>query len=408
MSTIKSDTENLIFDAVGASSEIRLYLDGTQTVTLDSSGNFGIGTSSPSAVLDVNGTAKVTALNINGTALSASATELSLLNGITGIADEDDMSSDSATQLATQQSIKAYVDTSITNLIGGAPGALDTLNELAAAINDDADVYSTLTTSIASKIGDVVDDTTPQLGGTLDANGNSIDMGTNTITDTKVGQWDTAYGWGNHASAGYLTSFTESNDLSASVTWANVPNANITESSVTQHESALTITESQISDLQSYLTSETYSTANELLTAIKTVDGASSGLDADTLDGNEATAFATAAQGSTADSALQDITGESIESLSDVNSMTPSDGQLLTWDNANSRWDAADAPVSLPSQTGNNGYYLTTDGSSASWAALSTTFPFYDSSGSADNISVTNGQFPFYNSSGTQDNIGVS
>jgi len=408
MSTIKSDTENLIFDAVGASSEIRLYLDGTQTVTLDSSGNFGIGTSSPSAVLDVNGTAKVTALNINGTALSASATELSLLNGITGIADEDDMSSDSATQLATQQSIKAYVDTSITNLIGGAPGALDTLNELAAAINDDADVYSTLTTSIASKIGDVVDDTTPQLGGTLDANGNSIDMGTNTITDTKVGQWDTAYGWGNHASAGYLTSFTESNDLSASVTWANVPNANITESSVTQHEAALTITESQISDLQSYLTSETYSTANELLTAIKTVDGASSGLDADTLDGNEATAFATAAQGSTADSALQDITGESIESLSDVNSMTPSDGQLLTWDNANSRWDAADAPVSLPSQTGNNGYYLTTDGSSASWAALSTTFPFYDSSGSADNISVTNGQFPFYNSSGTQDNIGVS
>jgi len=408
MSTIKSDTENLIFDAVGASSEIRLYLDGTQTVTLDSSGNFGIGTSSPSAVLDVNGTAKVTALNINGTALSASATELSLLNGITGIADEDDMSSDSATQLATQQSIKAYVDTSITNLIGGAPGALDTLNELAAAINDDADVYSTLTTSIASKIGDVVDDTTPQLGGTLDANGNSIDMGTNTITDTKVGQWDTAYGWGNHASAGYLTSFTESNDLSASVTWANVPNANITESSVTQHESALTITESQISDLQSYLTSETYSTANELLTAIKTVDGASSGLDADTLDGNEATAFATAAQGSTADSALQDITGESIESLSDVNSMTPSDGQLLTWDNANSRWDAADAPVSLPSQTGNDGYYLTTDGSSASWAALSTTFPFYDSSGSADNISVTNGQFPFYNSSGTQDNIGVS
>ena len=50
---------------------------------------------------------------------------------------------------------------------------------------------------------DLVDDTTPQLGGTLDANGNDIDMGTNTITDTKVGQWDTAYGWGDHGSAGY-------------------------------------------------------------------------------------------------------------------------------------------------------------------------------------------------------------
>ena len=51
--------------------------------------------------------------------------------------------------------------------------------------------------------------------------------------------------------------------------------------------------------------------------------------------------------------------------------MSPTDGQLLTWDNANSRWDASNAPVSLPSQTGNAGKYLTTDGSTASWAAVS-------------------------------------
>ena len=48
-------------------------------------------------------------------------------------------------------------------------------------------------------------DTTPQLGGTLDANGNNIDMGVNLITDTKVGQWDTAYSWGDHSTQGYLT-----------------------------------------------------------------------------------------------------------------------------------------------------------------------------------------------------------
>jgi hypothetical protein len=54
-------------------------------------------------------------------------------------------------------------------------------------------------------LGNVVEDTAPQLGGQLDANGQSIDMGTNTITDTKVGQWDTAYGWGDHSSEGYLT-----------------------------------------------------------------------------------------------------------------------------------------------------------------------------------------------------------
>ena len=55
-------------------------------------------------------------------------------------------------------------------------------------------------------MSNIVEDTTPQLGGTLDANGNSIDMGTNVLTDDNLGQFITAYGWGNHASQGYLTS----------------------------------------------------------------------------------------------------------------------------------------------------------------------------------------------------------
>ena len=59
----------------------------------------------------------------------------------------------------------------------------------------------------------LVDDTTPQLGGTLDANGQIIDMGSNTITDTKVGQWDTAYGWGDHSTQGDITSETSHADV---------------------------------------------------------------------------------------------------------------------------------------------------------------------------------------------------
>ena len=43
------------------------------------------------------------------------------------------------------------MDTEITNLIGGAPGALDTLNELAAAINDDASYAATITTALGGK-----------------------------------------------------------------------------------------------------------------------------------------------------------------------------------------------------------------------------------------------------------------
>ena len=56
-------------------------------------------------------------------------------------------SNDNSTKIATT----AYVQTELTDLIGGAPGTLDTLNELAAAINDDDDYSSTLTTALALK-----------------------------------------------------------------------------------------------------------------------------------------------------------------------------------------------------------------------------------------------------------------
>ena len=51
----------------------------------------------------------------------------------------------------TQIATTAYVQTELTDLIGGAPGTLDTLNELAFAINDDASYASTLTTALATK-----------------------------------------------------------------------------------------------------------------------------------------------------------------------------------------------------------------------------------------------------------------
>lgn len=55
---------------------------------------------------------------------------------------------DNDTSIATT----AFVTTAITNLIGGAPGALDTLNELATAINDDASFAATVTTALGGKL----------------------------------------------------------------------------------------------------------------------------------------------------------------------------------------------------------------------------------------------------------------
>ena len=55
---------------------------------------------------------------------------------------------DSSTKIATT----AYTDAAITALIGGAPSALNDLNELAAAIADDANYSTTLTTALATKL----------------------------------------------------------------------------------------------------------------------------------------------------------------------------------------------------------------------------------------------------------------
>ena len=56
--------------------------------------------------------------------------------------------SDDSTKIATT----AYVAAKITTLIGGAPSTLNDLNELAAAINDDANYNTTLTTALATKL----------------------------------------------------------------------------------------------------------------------------------------------------------------------------------------------------------------------------------------------------------------
>jgi hypothetical protein len=52
---------------------------------------------------------------------------------------------------ANDAATKTYVDGVITNLVDGAPDLLNTLNELAAAINDDANYSTTLTTALGNK-----------------------------------------------------------------------------------------------------------------------------------------------------------------------------------------------------------------------------------------------------------------
>jgi hypothetical protein len=62
----------------------------------------------------------------------------------------------------TNYALKTYVDTSISNLIDTAPTTLNTLNELAAALGDDANFSTTITTLIGTKEPAITPGTTAQ------------------------------------------------------------------------------------------------------------------------------------------------------------------------------------------------------------------------------------------------------
>ena len=66
---------------------------------------------------------------------------------------------------------ETYVDTAVSNLVDSAPVTLDTLNELAAALGDDASFSTTVTNSIAAKL--------PLAGGTM--TGNIVMSGAETV-----------------------------------------------------------------------------------------------------------------------------------------------------------------------------------------------------------------------------------
>jgi hypothetical protein len=105
-----------------------------------------------------SGTSTFNNVTVNGT-LNMDATTAATITNLTNPTNAQDAAT------------KAYVDTSVANLIDSAPGALDTLNELAAALGDDAAFSTTITNSIATKL--------PLAGGTMSG---AIAMGTSKIT----------------------------------------------------------------------------------------------------------------------------------------------------------------------------------------------------------------------------------
>ena len=116
--------------------------------------------------------------------------------------------SDNSTKIATT----AYVTAAVADLIDSAPSTLNTLNEIAAALNDDANFNTTVTNSIAAKL--------PLAGGTMTG---ALNMGANQITNSgKITSTELTITGGSGTADLYINNtsptlgFTDSNSFSDS------------------------------------------------------------------------------------------------------------------------------------------------------------------------------------------------
>ena len=214
----------------------------------------------------------------------------------------------------TQVATTAYVQTEIADLIASAPGALDTLDELAAALGDDANFATTVTNSLAGKLSTT--------GGTMSG---AIAMGTNKIT-----------GMGDPTS----------NQDAATKYY--VDNVTIAPSNLT---GPITSVGSATSVAAQTGTGSTF-----VMQASPTLTTPVLGV-----------ATATSINGTSIPSSKTLVATDSTAYV--VPSQTGNSGKYLTTDGTTSSWGTVNA---LPSQTGNSGKYLTTNGSTASWAAIVT------------------------------------
>ena len=145
----------------------------------------------------------------NKTLTSPTITSPVINTGISGSAfqDDDSFASASSSKVASSESIKAYVDAQVQSK--------DTLGELndvdtTGAANNKILKYNGTTWVVADDVDtdtgilNVVEDTTPQLGGALDAQGNNI-TGLLNVTGTGVSQFRDGTYTGNLTVSGNLT-----------------------------------------------------------------------------------------------------------------------------------------------------------------------------------------------------------
>jgi len=274
----------------------------------------------------------------------------------------------------TDAATKAYVDTQVSNLVDAAPGALDTLNELAAAINDDANFSTTVTNSIATKVSKAGDSMT---GALSMGNSKITDLATPTAsTDaTNKSYIDTLFGSTTSAAASATAAATSATSASTSATSA----ATSASSALTSATSAATSASSAATSASS--AASTFSSLVDVTGAglvrdmgdITTPDTTSTTyINISTVAASAATSATSAATSasSASTSATSAATSASSASTSASSAATSASSAATS---ATSAANSATAAASyIPAISGGvSGYFLTNNGTSASWASLS-------------------------------------
>jgi hypothetical protein len=324
----------------------------------------------------------------------------------------------------TDAATKSYVDTQVANLVASAPGALDTLNELAAAINNDASFSTTVTNNIATKVSKAGDSMT----GALSMGNNKItSLGTPTASTDAVNKSyiDTLFGSTSSAATSATSAANSASSAATSASSAATSATSAQTSATSAATSASSAATSATSAANSYTsitgltgagivrdmgtitesdtTTSTYiniatiasnaqtsansaatsasSAATSATSAATSASSASTSASSALTSANSAATSATSAANSaallgsailasayTAKGAILVGTGSGTYTVQTVGT----NGQYLQADSTQAdgvKWATVDA---LPSQTGNSGKYLTTNGSTASWATIVT------------------------------------
>jgi len=258
------------------------------TITIDGSDNVGIGAPTPTEKLDVDGNVKANTFvgnadtasawfvarditlggdlsgsvsidgsqNVTLTATVADDSHNHVISNVDGLQDALDLkaplnnpaltgvptaptaaNSTNTTQIATT----AFVQSAVSGLVDSAPTTLNTLNELAAALGDDPNFATTVSNQIGTKLdGSASITLSGDVSGTGSFSSNAVNISVTVVDDS--------------------------------------------------HNHVISNVDGLQTALDAKLASSSY-TASDVLSKLLTVDGSGSGLDADLLDGNQASAF---------------------------------------------------------------------------------------------------------------------